>query len=178
MKSFRVKNFSDYYITDVGTVYSRNMYRNPFGRIRKLHLTQDKDGYLIATLNHNNKEKKCRVHRLVAEAFIPNPEHKPQVNHKNGIKTDNRVENLEWATQSENMQHRYKVLKQPGTMTGKKGKNNPNSKIVLQIKNSVIIAKFYGLQEMHKKTGFSAGAVSQCCNGKTPHVHGYQWKYK
>ena len=62
-------------------------------------------GYPFVRMTINNKTKNFKIHRLIAQAFIPNPENKPQVNHINGIKTDNRVENLEWCTHSENMRH-------------------------------------------------------------------------
>ena len=62
-------------------------------------------GYLKLTLSKNGNKRYCKVHRLIAQSFISNPENKPEVNHKNGIKTDNRIENLEWNTYSENRLH-------------------------------------------------------------------------
>lgn len=67
------------------------------------------DGYLIIGLYKDKKRKTKRVARLIAEAFISNPNNKPQINHKNGIKTDDRIDNLEWVTSSENHQHAFRV---------------------------------------------------------------------
>lgn len=78
---------------------------------RILNLRPDKDGYLLVTLTVDSQAKTLKVARLVAESFIPNPEEKLCVNHKNGNKLDNYLENLEWVTRSENQLHSARVLR-------------------------------------------------------------------
>ena len=88
----------DYDVTESGIVVNTKT-----GKV--LHQYKSKHGYLRVALCENGKQKRVFVHRLVAMKYIPNPHNLPQVNHKNGIKTDNRVKNLEWCTKSENMKH-------------------------------------------------------------------------
>lgn len=99
--------------------------------------TNDAGYFSVSLYKNNNNAKHILIHRLIAEHFIPNPENKPQVNHINGIKTDNRVENLEWCTQSENMLHAYRT----GLQIPKKGEEKFNSKLtqkdVLEIRELV-----------------------------------------
>ena len=96
-----IKGFEGIYeVSNLGNV------RNAKGRTRKPFLIPK--GYLMIDLFRNRERTHARVNRLVADAFVPNPDNKPEVNHKNGDKADNRAENLEWSTKSENMLHAYR----------------------------------------------------------------------
>jgi hypothetical protein len=175
-KAFQIKDFPDYYATDNGDIYSRNF--NHTGRIKKLTARKDKDGYLDVCLWNSTGRHWCRVHRLVAETFIPNPESKPQVNHKNGIKDDNRVENLEFCTNSENQTHAYRVLGRKNPRLGMRGGKCPFAKTVLQIKDGKIIGEFYGMKEAERQTGTRSQYISNCCRGVQKTASGFQWTYK
>jgi hypothetical protein len=100
MKQFRDTN---YYISEDGQVFNKRTKG-----YRQVILGIGRDGYNKVGLFHKGIRTYYRVHRLVAECYLPNPNQYPQVNHINGIKTDNRLENLEWATQSQNIIHGYK----------------------------------------------------------------------
>ena len=137
-----------------------------------------KDGYHLVGLSKNNSKKSYLVHRLVAEAFISNPEKKSEVNHIDGNKNNNCVNNLEWVDRCENMRHRIDVLGFKGGLYGKLGALNKQSKIVQQIKDGIVIAEFYGSHEAERKTGISSGGIRSTCRGEHKTAGGFQWKYK
>lgn len=172
MKYIELKTFPGYCVSEDGSVYSMNY--NRMGFIHKMHPSKDGTGYLFVSLRKDGKRFLRKVHRLVAEAFIPNPENKPQINHKNGIKTDNRKSNLEWNTCSENNLHKFHEL----GYKQKSGKDCKFSKIILQIENNKIIGKFYGAREAERQTGVNRKHIYSCCCGKRNWAGGYNWKYK
>lgn len=104
----QIEGYEDYFVSDQGNVYS-----NKFNKMKKLKLQQI-GGYLKVILCNKGNKKQMAVHRLVAQAFVLNPENKPCVNHLDGNKQNNNVDNLEWCTQEENIQYFYNVQKPLG----------------------------------------------------------------
>lgn len=136
-------------------------------------------GYRRLSLNRNGIAIKYSIHRLVAAAFIPNIENKKEVNHINGIKDDNRVENLEWATQSENMQHGYKngLCRNGRTLNDCRKSNKP---ILQYDKQNNFITEYPTVGAASRSIGIknSNTSISRCANGRRPSAYGFIWKFK
>jgi hypothetical protein len=138
-------------------------------------------GYNRINLSVNNNRRSFFIHRLVASAFIENNEGLPEVNHLNGIKTDNRAVNLEWCTSSENSRHAILIGLQKPTRPwqGKTGALNPSSKPVLQFtKQGIVITEYASAHEAMRATGIDFSFIAMCCRGKCKTAKGFVWKYK
>ena len=137
-------------------------------------------GYYYCHLWTNNRSRYIRMHRLLALAFIPNPNNYPLVRHLNDIKTDNRLENLAWGTMSENMKDSIKNGKynqeasEKARNIGRKISGTKCSKKVLCIETNTI---FNNTKEAGDWLGVNRAGIGGCCRGKYKTVKGYHWKY-
>ena len=139
-------------------------------RLTKGHLS---NGYLRIRVKINGIFKSIRVHRLVALYFLPNPENKPHINHKKGIKTDNRAESIEWATALENNIHAYEA----GLKVLPKGKNDHRSIPISQYsKDGILIRVWESSRHPEREIGLRQGDIMNCLSGKQKTAHGFIWK--
>lgn len=146
-----IKDYEDYEVSNMGNV--RRLFPKGYHYLKQI---QQRDGYMRVKLCKNGQPKRFSVHRLVAQAFLDNPLNLPQVNHKNHIRTDNRVDNLEWCDNKYNT--RYSLAKP-----------------IVGFNDKMVIA-FEAIRDV-ELIGLHFQNVSRCLSGRYKQAYGLQWKY-
>lgn len=158
-----INGYSNYWVSKNGDVFALRYQKNNI--IRLLSKTI-RNGYESINICRENIRTNYYIHRLVAEAFLPNPNNLPQVNHKNEIKTDNRVENLEWCEQIYNLTYGTRIERITFF----------HSKKVQQIDmDGDVVCEYNSFMEA-ERNGFDHGCISRCVSGKLKSHKGYKWK--
>lgn len=165
-----------YQVSNLGNVksidhYNTNGFKEILYKGRMLKFNVGKNGYLSVMLCKNGKTKRHYVHRLVAQAFIPNPDNLPEVNHKDEVSIHNFVDNLEWCDRYYNLNY--------GTLQ-KRSAVSRGHKVLQYDKDGKLMNEFYSTRQAEKFIGKNGAntAVSECCKGKRKTAYGYIWRYK
>ena len=162
-----IKGFEGkYMVSNLGRVKSLNYHRT--GKEKIMKGNANGDGYLYVTLSKDGKVKTCRINRLVAQAFLENPNNLPEVNHKDENKYNNCVENLEYCSRSYNVNYG----------TGIKRSAEKHRKPVYSIdKESGLITYWESIREAGKVLGIDSSHITACCKGKLKSAGGFYWHY-
>ena len=160
-----IKGYESLYeVSDQGRVRSLK-----FGKERILKPGRMSKGYLFVSLYKNGEQKKCKVHRLVAKTFIPNPDNLPEVNHKDEDKTNNKVSNLEWCDRKYNQNYG----------TGIQRMAEKHSKPVLQYtKSGEFVREWKSASDVERTLGYLQNYISSCCTGRYKYAYNFIWKFK
>lgn len=146
-----------YQVSNLGNVRSQNKTLTP---------GIGKNGYPLVVLSKNGKTKSFYVHKLVALAFIPNPNNLKCINHKDEGRANNRVDNLEWCDYNYNNSYGTRRLREVQTKSRK----------VEQLENGRLVKVWSSTREA-QRNGFVSGCISLCCNGKRQSHKGYEWQW-
>lgn len=159
-----IEEFPRYSVSSTGSV--RN---NTTGRILKA--SKNSIGYLYVDLYFGGNHKVIAVHRLVAKAFIENPQNKDCIDHIDTNKENNNVSNLRWVTHRENTNN-------PPTLEAVVSRAGKAPKAVQQLEGDKLIAEYDSISEAANKLGFSGSCISRCCLGKRKTYRGYNWRFR
>lgn len=171
-----IKEYLDLYeVSNWGRVRSLDRYMNQVGGGKQFRkgkilkpLNYRGNGYLCVQLMNNSSHKLVYIHRLVAEAFIPNPDSLPCVNHKDENKENNRVENLEWCTHSYN--NTYGTAKE-------RGDKKKSKKTYQYTLDGELVCEYSSVAEVQKLKGWLSGNIASACTGKLKTAYGYIWSH-
>ena len=154
-----LEDYPNYQVSNMGRVKSLK-----FSKEKIMKSSKNNNGYFVVSLCKEGKIKNYLVHRLVAQAFLPNPDSLPEVNHKDEIKTNNCVDNLEWCDCKYNINY--------GSRTEK------TQKPILQFtKNGEFVRRWDGLRQVERELGFDNGNICSCLKGKYKTIGDYIWGY-
>ena len=156
-----------YEISDFGRVRSLNY--NHTGRTQVLKAGMNTQGYLFVCLYKDGKHKLYTVHRLVAQAFLANPDNMPEVNHIDECKTNNAVSNLEWCTRAYNINY--------GTGIARRAAASKSKPVQQFSKDGTFVAVWPSTIEARRQTGINESHICACCKGKLHTAGGYRWLY-
>lgn len=179
-----ITGYEKYYqVSNMGNVRAKHFYGKNLSTkdngIKNLTLVKSSTGYYVVSL----KGKQFHVHRLVAKEFIPNIENKPCIDHINTIKTDNRVENLRWVTQKENLKNEISEKRRLDAIRvktkGKFGSEALRHKIVFQYSLSgEFIRQWNCMSDACREYNIDSGSMTRVCQKKESQAKGYIWRYK
>lgn len=164
MRSKNIDGYEGYVIYEDGRVFSTKSNRFLSPRLRGVKRRQYQS---VALYGRDRKAKEKSIHILVAQAFLPNPDNKPIVNHKDNNPLNNHVSNLEWCTYTENTLHSYNETKRKRV-----------GRSVLQIDGAIVIEEYKSIAEAGRAVGVHPTTISHVLKGNRKTAGGYTWRYK
>lgn len=177
-----IKGYEEYEVSNLGRVRSlpkitRSVVPDRYNSTRILKQSPDGKGYMMVWLYKGKKRKTMKVHRLVANAFISNPECKPQIDHINAVKTDNRVCNLRWCTEKENSNNPITVKRNREAHFGIK--SGCNREVLQYTMNGDFVRMWESINDIERELGISHAHIVGCCKGYKykKSAGGFIWKY-